>query len=712
MKTRLLLYHVLFLFILAGIGTAAFIGNYPWVTASLLAVEFILVCAILKNWIDFFHLLLKKSDDVLYQTSEKKLTNWFSNLEKLEKNQDQVARKFAVYADLISNLSHPERAGTMDDIIANDPIGKALHTIRSEMQKLKDEDEKQAWITRGLAQFGTILRNKAEVKEYGYSIISNLIKYLGANQGGLFIEYTNEEGERYLELTSCYAYEKRKYLENKILEGQGLLGQCMLEKDFVFITDIPKNYVKITSGLGEATPRNIVVAPLIFNETFCGVIELASFEILQPHQIEFLKKVSENIASEIASLKTVANTKQMLAESEVLTQELQSREEEMKQNLEELAATQEEMSRKQTELSGIINAIDATLATAELNMEGQIIKYNSILEEFLGYSGQSLTYKNYTLITGTENEEVTWSKIATGKIKSGDFKILSQTKTDVWLSITFTPITDVNGTTIKLLCMIQNITQRKLKEKEAEHRQAELKSYLGGINNTIASAEFDLNGDFKDANEIFLKVMGFTREELAEKGFEFLMGDDQSVIMMWENLRLGKFFSGEFRMKNKAGKELWLTGTFNPITINNDAPEKVMMFAQFTTQEKEKVNDLQAMVQALKSTLPVIEFNGEMACKTANEKAMKILGISRLELKSKTIFDFISSYYHTMWTKSQAEILKNNFSSLLLPFGEENKIINYEVSISVNRNADGSICKVIILLVKEVNERIPVLVAI
>ena len=133
----------------------------------------------------------------------------------------------------------------MDDLISNDPIGKALHNIRGEMKKLKDEDEKQAWITKGLAQFGTILRNKAEVKEYGYAIISNLIKYVGANQGGLFIQYTNEEGERYLELTSCYAYEKRKFLENKILEGQGLLGQCMLEKDFVFITDIPKNYVKI-----------------------------------------------------------------------------------------------------------------------------------------------------------------------------------------------------------------------------------------------------------------------------------------------------------------------------------------------------------------------------------------------------------------------------------------------------------------------------------
>jgi PAS domain S-box-containing protein len=713
MKHKLVVFHILFLFVLFSIGVISFMGSYPWITTSLSAIALAAVSLIFKSWMDFINALLTKSEESLFQTSHPKATGWLNNLERLESNHHRAAKKFAVAAQLIADLSHPEKAGTMNDLIADDPIGKALHTIRSEMKTLKEEDEKKTWITKGLAGFSTILRNKGDVNEYGYSIISYMVNYLRANQGGLFIEYKNQEGERYLELTSCYAYEKRKYLENKIQEGQGLLGQCMLEKEYLFITDVPKDYVKITSGLGEATPRNVIVAPLIFNDVFCGAIELASFEILQPHQMDFLRKASDHIASEIFSLKNTANTKKLLQESEALTQELQSHEEEMRQNIEELAATQEEMSRKQNELSGIIHAIDATLATAELNLEGKIIKYNSVLEDFLENSNSSsLLARDYTLITGNQHEEISWNHIRHGLVKSGDFRIISQKKNEVWLAVTFTPITDVSGTTIKFLCMIQNITQRKIKEREADLRQAELKSYLNGIDHTIASAEFDLRGDFKDANEIFLKVMGFTKEELKDRDFEFLMGDDQAVIMMWETLRLGKFFSGEFKMKNKGGKDLWLTGTFNPITIEHNKPEKVMMFAQFTTQEKEKVNDLQAMVQALKSTLPVIEFSSDFTCKTANEKAMKLLGFSRLDLRSKDINDFISSFYHGMWLKKQKEILGTPFSRLLLPFGEDDKMTNFEVSISVNRNADGSIGKIIMLLVKEVHDRIPVLVAI
>lgn len=711
MKNRLLTYHAAFIVTTFLTGVSVLSNNSVWITVGLLAISFIIGCVIFKNWTDYIFHLLNKSDQTLNQKSERKITQWANDLEKLEQNQNKIAQKINLSANLISNLSHPEKFEKIDDLIANDPIGKALQHIRSEMKSLKDEDEKQAWVTGGLAQFSNILRNKGEVKEYGYSIISNLVKYLKANQGGLYIEY-KDGGERYLELIACYAYDKRKYVEKKIFEGQGIVGQCMLEQDFTFITDVPKDYVKITSGLGEATPRNIIVAPLIFNETFCGVIELASFEVLQAHQVEFLKKVCENIASEIATIKTVSNTKQLLEESKILTEELQTREEEMKQNLEELAATQEEMSRKQAELSGIINAIDSTLATVELNMEGKITKYNSILENFLGLTNKSLVNKDYRLITGNDNPTLTWNDISSGKIKSGEFRVITLAGEEVWLSITFTPILNSAGTTVKLLSMLQDITQRKLKEKEAERKQSELNSYLGGINNTIASAEFDMNGDFKDGNEIFMKVMGFSKEELDKKGFDFLMGDDQSIIMMWENLRLGKFFSGEFKMKNKIGKELWLTGTFNPITIEIESPEKVMMFAQFTTQEKEKLNDLQAMVQALKVTLPVIEFNADFACKTANEKAMKLLGLSRLELRSKTILNFLSTYYHGMWEKTKQEILKNNHSSLLLPFGEENRMMNYEVSISINNNVDGSIAKIIVLLVKEVHDRVPVLVAI
>jgi len=582
MKDRLILLYLLFCAALAGVAIMSVMGGNAWIILLLIAATSVFAFVIFNSWMLYISQLVKQSNQTLNQETGKIFWFSFSNIEQLEKNQKQIALKFEVSAELISNLAHPERVGKRADLIANDPIGKALQSARTEMLKLRDDDEKQAWISNGLTHMGKVMRNRAEKKEYCFQIVSSLVKYLGANQGGLYIEYEDGDG-RYLELSGCYAYEKRKHLEGKIIEGQGLLGQCMLEKEFVFMTDVPQDYVKITSGLGYATPRNLVVAPLIFNRGFYGVIELAFFQVMPPHHVEFLKRVCENIASEIASLNQITNTQQLLEESHTLTQELQSHEEEMRQNMEELAATQEEMARK----------------------------------------------------------------------------------------------------------------------------QAELNSYLAGINNTIASAEFDLTGRFKNANDIFLKVMGYAEKDLLGKCFDHFMGDDSHVVMMWENLKLGKFFSGEFKMKDKAGKDLRLTGTFNPISVGGSRPEKIMMFAQFTTQEKEKVNELNGMVMALKSTLPVIEFNDQFVCKTANEKALKIFGMSRVELRFKTILDFIPHFYHTAWKEKQFQILEEGFLNTELPFVTATEALNMEVSFSVTKNLEGKVSKVIVIFVREVPEMVP-----
>jgi PAS domain S-box-containing protein len=585
MKSKIITAHIFFLSALGGTALACYADANSWLTASLGGVMLIAIVFIHRNWMRYVSELATKSDEIL--NSKPKNSTWsLNNLAHLWENQELLGKKFEVSAELISNLAAPEKTET-NDILENDAIGKALQNIRVEMLRIKDEDNKRAWISQGLARFGEILRNKSEAKEYTNQIISNLAKYTKANQGALYIEYENEN-VRYLELMGSYACDKRKYAEGKVLEGEGVLGQCMLEKDYIFITDVPKDYIKITSGLGLATPGNIVIAPLIFNETFCGAIELAFFEIMKPHELEFLKSVCENIASEIISLKNIQHTQVLLEESNALTRELQSREEELKQNLEELAATQEEMARKQGELSGIVNAIDITLATAE----------------------------------------------------------------------------------------------------------------------------FDLSGRFKTANDIFLKVMGYELDELSEKNYDFIMGHDQLVVMMWENLRLGKFFSGEFRMKDRAGKELWLTGTFNPIIVRGNVPEKILMFAQFTTQEKDKLNDLTGVVQALKSTLPVMEFNEEFACKTANEKALKIFGLSRLELRKKSFLDFIAPYYHAAWKKIQTETFKSEFSNVILPMITADHVTYFEITLSVIRNSEEKVTKVVVIFVKEVQERISVLAAV
>ena len=172
-----------------------------------------------------------------------------------------------------------------------------------------------------------------------------------------------EEGnETVLELTACYAYERKKFLEKIIREGEGLLGQCLLEKDTIYLTEVPNDYIQITSGTGGANPNCIVIQPLIVNDEMVGVIELASFKVMDKFEMEFIKKLAENIAGVISNVKVNERTVHLLDEARTAQESMRSQEEELRQNLEELTATQEEMFRKEQEYLSRIKELESKVS--------------------------------------------------------------------------------------------------------------------------------------------------------------------------------------------------------------------------------------------------------------------------------------------------------------------------------------------------------------
>lgn len=231
-------------------------------------------------------------------------------------------------------------------------ISNALTEMKANLKIASDLKNIQNYTSEGLAKFSNILRNTVD-EDYYDNILSNLVKYLKANQGGLFI-IEEKNREKYLNLAASYAYDKKKFLEKTLLIGEGLAGQCVLEKETIILTEVPNHYVNITSGLGQATPSAIVIVPLKINNEVVGVIELASFNEFQQYEIEFIEKVAENIASAIISAKTNQRTKELLEISQQQTEEMRAQEEEMRQNLEEMQATQEEMERKEREMQLVL----------------------------------------------------------------------------------------------------------------------------------------------------------------------------------------------------------------------------------------------------------------------------------------------------------------------------------------------------------------------
>lgn len=265
-------------------------------------------------------------------------------LELARKEEQVSAAQEFVKAITQGNLEVSYKAN-IDQTIENG-LSTSLANMRDQMKKISAEEKQRHWVTEGLAKFGEILRGKNNnLDALSDTIISSLVKYLNANQGALYLINEDNPNDAFVELIACFAYDRKKYLNQRIEIGQGLIGQAVLEKDTVYMTSVPANYVKITSGLGEALPRNLLIVPLKLEEKIFGFVELASFEIIQRFQIEFVERLGQSIASTIATVKVNEKTKLLLQETQTQAEQMRAQEEEMRQSMEELNATQEEMQR-------------------------------------------------------------------------------------------------------------------------------------------------------------------------------------------------------------------------------------------------------------------------------------------------------------------------------------------------------------------------------
>ena len=162
-----------------------------------------------------------------------------------------------------------------------------------------------------------------------------------------------------------------------------------------------------------------------------------------------------------------------------------------------------------------------------------------------------------------------------------------------------------------------------------------------------------MEGKILEANDLFYKVTGFSEDKIVGNSYSILIPEDErnkpQNAVMWESILMGQSFTGEFQFVDAAGKRLWLSGTYNPVFNLTGKAERILMLGQFVTQDKEKVQELQETITALKSCFPMVEVNDNLALKSANDLFLTELGMKRLELKKVLLGDILS-------TTSSAEI--------------------------------------------------------
>ena len=286
-------------------------------------------------------------------------------LEEMSKSLNQVVDGIRKSETFALNIGDGNYDSQFDTLSNKDRLGYALIKLRDNLienkhaeAKRKEEEELRNWTTGGIAKFGEILRRDHDnIKALSYNIMSNLIDYLKVNQGALFIINNENENDVFYTLTAAIAYERDKYINKDIRSGEGLVGRCIYEHKTIYLTKVPSNYAYITSGLGAATPSCVLIVPCILNNEVFAIIEIASFDEIKPHEIEFVEKLGESIASTISNVKVTEKTSKLLQASQSQREELTSQEEMLRQNLEEMQATQEDLRRQMEENHKIKDAL-------------------------------------------------------------------------------------------------------------------------------------------------------------------------------------------------------------------------------------------------------------------------------------------------------------------------------------------------------------------
>lgn len=236
-----------------------------------------------------------------------------------------------------------------------DKLGQSLLNMRKSLTELAQREEKEKFSTTGLARIGEILRQHAQSLELLCDrVLDEIVKYMKANQGEIFMVEEKGTGKEHLKLVACRAWDRKKYLQKTVDFGEGLVGQSAIEKRAIFITEVPDSYITLSSGLGKSNPKSVLIIPLKADDEIVGVIEIASFKVFAHHEIMFLERVGESIASTMLTTQSNQRNKMLLEKSNALAEQMRAQEEAIRQNLEEMQATQEEMVRKEAEINRLL----------------------------------------------------------------------------------------------------------------------------------------------------------------------------------------------------------------------------------------------------------------------------------------------------------------------------------------------------------------------
>jgi len=443
-----------------------------------------------------------------------------------------------------------------------DALGNSLIDMRNRLQQVAREDKIRNWVNEGQAKFGEILRqHNDDIEGLGSHVITNLVEYLNASQGALFIVKDDAESP-YLELLSAYAYKRKKFIQKKIEIGEGLAGQSFAEGKTIYLTEINTDHYDIQTGLGESRPSCLLIVPLKEDEKIEGIIEIASLKEFEKYQMEFVESIGESLASSLSAGKINQTTKKLLEETQEKAEQMKAQEEELRQNMEELAATQEQMERRNKEMEEVQQQLseERYLLKALLNSSNDRIYFKDKDSKFIRVSKSMIELfdkENESEILGKSDFDFGFGEHA--KVAYDDEQKIIRTgipmedaveteKWDdghiTWVSTTKNPLLDLEGKIIGTFGISRDVTSSKLVEVELKKRKEWFEKFF----------------NFHPAGFIVLDQKG--KVNFATKSILSHLHKEEIGDMDFEDIFVEKLFSeflADIDFENTKDKEVELT---------------------------------------------------------------------------------------------------------------------------------------------------------
>jgi HAMP domain-containing protein/CheY-like chemotaxis protein/signal transduction histidine kinase len=469
-----------------------------------------------------------------------------------------------------------EAKGELDELKRN------INQMISNLKETTERNQEQDWLKTNLAKFSRMMQGQKDLEAVSRLIMSELTPLVGANHGAFFL-MDQETNAPLLKLIASYAYKARKQVSNRFRLGEGIVGQSALEKKPILLTGVPDDYITISSGLGEAPPRNIVVLPVLFEGEVKAVIELASFmPFSQIHQL-FLDQLTESVGVVINMISANMRTEELLEQSQNLTQELQSQSQ-------ELQSQQEELRRTNAELEAQARTLKAS-EEALRDQQEELQQVNEELEE----KASLLAEQNRKV--EQKNAEVESARRALEE-KAEQLALSSKYKSEFLANMSHELRTPLNSLLILAKLLADN-KEGNLTSKQVEFAQTILGAgtdLLNLINDVLDLSKVEAGKMEISPTNVYMKdVTAYVdrsfRPMADQKGLqlnlhvdgevpEFLFTDGQRLQQVLKNL-----LSNAFKFTEKGGITLAIRAADKGRRFNNRTLDEADMVIAFSVQD-------------------------------------------------------------------------------------------------------------------------------